>query len=564
MQLINISVNKGKCRPFYLIVASMLCCLATTPAHALDAVSLFVNQCLEYNDNFSDDFTDATTLERQTLGLQNLNDRVQYYRQFQLSSDDQEWLLQCQLSVAATTSKILHSAELPELLQQLASSSQPQHRALAARYQYFQQQQLNDADKIRLTTAQTAIKQRINSSSFQMDLGSCALGPPAEEPQPFNQSIARYLMAQNDEDCRYKVWSAFQTRAVAAVKADLATLTDIRDKQAQAQGYHDYAELVFRHTLVGNAATAKAFLQAMQHPVGVSPWSIGQQLRAAPKTPFTPLPKSEYLQQLTSALATLGITLENVNHEWLRLWHQQRLLGDVMLSEGKPAALLMRRSVVGHQTGISYLSLPESFNRPVHVERANEAVAHMVTMMAAGGRYSLINEFSQQADTQSLAANWLTDYLDKQMTISYAPQSREALYQQYQQQFERINALAALKFYTRDSSINLSDAFKRSFGHDWLQAAMLPYTFAGIADSGPLYFSHLLQQQLASALVQRTTHCSPAMLFNTLVVNEQQQPLEPLLQQFWPNGIDGFIQQLASNDDTASEVCPTILELAER
>lgn len=567
MRLTNSTTNKGSRHPFYLIAAPMLWCLSSSPAQALDAVSLFVNQCLEYNDNFSADFTDATTLERQTLGLQNLNDRVQYYRQFRLSSDDQEWLLQCQLSVAATTTKLLHAPELNTLIEQLAASSQPQHRALAARYQYFQRQQFNDADKIRLTTAQTAIKQRLNSSSFQLDLGSCALDKTADAAQPFNQSIARYLMAQPDEDCRYKVWSAFQTRAVDTVKADLATLTDIRDELAQAQGFHNYAELQFQHTLIGNANNAKAFLQAIQQSVVVTPWNIGQQLRTAAKTPFSALPQADYLQQLTAALATLGVTLETVNPEWLRLWHQQRLLGDVMLTPGKPMALLLRRSVVGHQTGISYLSLPADFSRPAQVKRANSAIAEMVAMMAASGRYSLLNEFSAESDAQYLAQDWLAHYLDKQLAVNYSADSREALYQQYQQQFERINALAALKFYTEDGSINLSHAFAESFGRDWPQASLLPFTFPGIADAGPLYFSHLLQQQLASALVQHTKDCDAALLFNRIVVNEQQQDVTQLLQQIWPEGMVGFIAQLSDEQaastgdvDSHQPACPLTIE----
>ncbi|MCH1923818.1 M3 family metallopeptidase [Shewanella sp. C32] len=563
MQLTRNATRKSKRRPFYLIAAPMLWCLSSSAAHALDAVSLFVNQCLEYNDNFSADFSDATTLERQTLGLQNLNDRVQYYRQFQLSSDDQEWLLQCQLAVATTTTKLLHAPELTTLIEQLATSSQPQQRALAARYRYFQQQQFNDADKIRLTTAQTAIKQRLSSSSFQLDFGSCALGSPADEAQPFDQSIARYLMAQPDEDCRYKVWSAFQTRAVDTVKADLATLTDIRDELAQAQGFHNYAELQFQHTLIGNANNTKAFLQAMQQSVVVTPWNIGQQLRTAAKTPFAQLSQAAYLQQLTAALATLGVRLETINHEWLRLWHQQRLLGDVMLTSGKPMALLLRRSVVGHQTGISYLSLPADFSRPAQVKRANNAMAEMLATMAASGRYSLLNEFAAESDTQYLAQDWLAHYLDQQLAVNYAANSREALFQQYQQQFERINALAALKFYTEDRSINLSHEFAASFGRDWPQAALLPFTFPGIADAGPLYFSHLLQQQLSSELMQHTQNCDAALLFNRIVVNEQQQDVAQLLQQIWPEGMAGFIAQLADepsantdNADSHQAVCP--------
>lgn len=544
----------------FAIAGAMLLAL---PAYALDPVSLFVNQCLDYNEKFNVDFANATTLERKTLGLQNLSDRVQYYRQFHLSSDDNEWLLQCQLAVASTTSSLLKSTELDALLTRAATYHGPQAaelHGLVSRYRYLQQHQLQEADKIAATSAQTAIKQRLASNSFSVDLGNCAL-PAAtsdaeqqtteqqDKPQQLNQSIARYLLKQPDESCRQKVWQAYQTRAVPAVKADLAKLVNIQTQQAMAIGFQSYSDMLFANTLMGNAANATAFLQAMGRNVAVTPWNIGVTLKAAAKTPAIALNRMQYLHKLTDALTPLDVTLEHVNEQWLRLWHRQRLLGDVMLTNGVPHAIEMRRAVVGHQTGIAYLSLPAEFKSVRQLKRADSAMAQIITSMAAGSRFSLVNGFKLPQDSQQLAQHWLTDYLeqqyrDSQFSTDYSPGSREALYHSYQAQFERLNALAALKFYGQSSAIDLTQAFNASFGQPWADSNTLPYSFAGIADAGPLYYSHMFQRQLAKALRQHTQNCAPAMLFEQLVVNEQQQPVVALLGKIWPQGIQQFIAEL--------------------
>lgn len=50
-------------------------------------------------------------LEQQTIGLNNVNDRLTYYRGLPLSGDERQGLLQCQLRLADTLSHLLNQAE---------------------------------------------------------------------------------------------------------------------------------------------------------------------------------------------------------------------------------------------------------------------------------------------------------------------------------------------------------------------------------------------------------------------------------------------------------------------
>ncbi|QSX35260.1 hypothetical protein JYB87_08745 [Shewanella avicenniae] len=522
---------------------------ATLPkayAEQLDAVSLFVNQCLDYSEQFTPDFNSATALERNTIGLQNLADRLQYYRHFQLSNDDNEWLLQCQLSVADAINRLLNAPQMPAFIAQQTASNSPQLSALAKRYQFLRSQQFDAQQKLKLATLQAAVKQRLKSANFAIELAECALvtdGDP-ERHQPLASSIAQYMLNQSDSNCRMQVWQAYQARAVDYVKADINTLTEIQQQQASSQGFSHYVDAAFSHTLLGSADSAAAFLAAIVQPINVAPWNIGQQLKIAPKAEFSSLTRTDYIQQLTGQLQRLGITLQAVDENWLRLWHQQRYLGDVMLSEGRPEALLLRYAVVGQQTGIARLNLPAQLSNIAALQQANHAVAEIVGMMAASGQFYLINNLETEQDSNQLGTLWLNEYLNQQFHAEFPNGTREALFAQYQTQFERLKAIAALSLYRPKLSVNLQQDFANVFGSEWPQADILPYTFIGVSESGPLYLAQLFQRQLARALTLETETCDAAKVFSTLVVNEPQDDLRVIVEHIWPDGgIQQFIRQ---------------------
>ncbi|KFZ37239.1 hypothetical protein HR45_11185 [Shewanella mangrovi] len=539
------SGHVSKLTVILLSICSLFSMSRCALAEPMDAVSLFVNQCLDYSSEFHADFSSATALERQTIGLQNLVDRLQYYRQFRLSDDDKEWLLQCQLSVADTMNKLLSNSQMTAFIARELTSGDPQRQALAKRYRNFQAQQLSEADKLKLTTAKTAIKQRLKSSSFQLELGECALAPSENETHNrLSSTIVKYLLQQPNEACRKTVWQTYQQRAVEYVASDLGMLLQIQEQLANRQGFEHYTDAAFSHTLLASAINAHDFLAALKRPINVAPWNIGQSLKATAKTNFTRMTRAQYLSNLTTTLRPLGIELETVTDNWLRLWHEQRLLGDIMLAQGSNHAMLLRYSVVGRQTGLARLTLKDEFTRITDLQQANNAVAEVLAMMAAGGKYYLLNNVHEYQDTNELAALWLSAYLDQQLHAAFDANSREALFDSYQTQMERIKAVSALTFYTADDSISLTTEFRQVFAESWQDAAVMPFTFYGISDLGPLYLVHLFQQQLAYALQRETMNCNPADLFNVIVVNEEQHNADYLIHRVWPNGgIRQFIAQ---------------------
>ncbi|MFQ6372381.1 M3 family metallopeptidase [Shewanella sp. YIC-542] len=529
--------------------------LLPMPLMALQAVPLLVEQCLQYSTDFQPDFSSITALERQTLGLQNLADQIHYYRGFALSRDEREDLLECQLTLADAMFKVLSSPALPPLLTTIEHGDVPGAQSLAQRYQYLRQHQLSQTQKARLSTTQASIRQHLKSNRFHLSLGRCSLpadatvvlgaksstanGDTSATPaadSTLAQSIAGYLLQQPDAECRRQVWQQYQARAKRHNQPLLKSLLQLRQRQAQAAGYDNYAEYRLQQQLMGSTKNLSNFLTAMTHQLPFPPWDLGRALTSSKSTPVPPMSQHRFIQQILTRLTTLGISHEFIDKQQLRLWHHQRLLGEIWLTnDTQNQARLIRHSVVGQQFGQSQLGLKPQLTSLRDYQSAIRAVSRSLSQLAAGGRYYLNNALPLPQDAGNIGTLWLQQWLSHGFTPSLlpAPHSREQLIEDYQQNLALFHASVTLQLYQQPHHLPTATTYSALFPGQWPQTDDYAYSFSGIADPGPLLYGDIWQPLVADAIYQHTATCSPTTLFEQLLINEDGHGITRLLQRIW-------------------------------
>ncbi|MCL1073070.1 M3 family metallopeptidase [Shewanella dokdonensis] len=523
--------------------------LSPTVTASTVAIPLLVNQCLNYSSDFHPDFSSVTALERQTIGLQNISDQLNYYRSFPLPNAAREALLQCQLTLADAVDRVLTAPQLPQLIAHMRQTDTPGLKQLAQKYQYLLEHQLPLEQKARLSTAQASIRQHLKSNNFQLAFGDCALpsktpetttqATPEQAPvqsKPLARNIASYLLQQPDEHCRYEVWRRYQTRVKDAVKPMLNKVLQQRQQQAQLAGVDNYADFLLQQQLVGSAKQLSIFLNAMASELPVAPWDIGLKLAELPSTEIDQISSEAFLKVSLSQLQQLGISHEYIDKHWLRLWYRNRLLGEILLSEApKNRHLLIRRSVIGQQTGQSQLELKPQLQTLWDYQTAVTAVSEAVTQLAAGGRYYLDNGFALPQDAGRIGELWLEHFLSANFSHQLQPQigSREQLAEDYRQHLALFQATVALALYQQPDTTPSAMIYRSLFAGEWPQSEDYAYSFSAIADTGPLVYAPIWQQIVAQAIYQTTRSCAPKQLFEELVINEDGNDIRPIMAQIW-------------------------------
>ncbi|WP_345843649.1 M3 family metallopeptidase [Shewanella algae] len=584
----GLSPSRLKSRLPLSVLASLLASTVASgisPALAApDAVPLLTAQCVEYSSNFQPEFQDLQLLERQTLGLHNINDRLGYYRSFPLSAAQHELLLQCQLKLADTMDRFLSEPALISLTSELNQDDEPQLQALAQRLDWLMQQHLGIEEKARLHGAQASIRQGMRSDDLKLELGQCALpgmqqalnpeedsaeqeaAQSAQKPGFFAVNIASYLMQQADGDCRAKVWRTYQGRARLRNQLPLSSVFALRQQQAKAHGYPSYSDFILSSQLLSTPSDVARFLDASTQKLDYAPWDLGRELQQAQSTEMVALKGSEVLKALFDHLKPLGLTAEQINDDWLRVYHHGRLLGELLISEGKHNRhKMLRRAVVGQQTGQSELVLKPQQVKLKDYQTAVSSLSAAIAQLSGGGRYYLNNSLELPLDGAGVGKAWLERYLSDAFAFSLkpAPGSREQLAEEYQQQlkvFRAKVALASFEAFGNSQYPQLHKAFEASFNGSWPEVSDYSYSFGAISDQGPLYYLGLWQQQLAKAIDVHTRGCNPAQLFDLLLVNESAQPMVARLQSLF-GAADAAtlirrIRDANTQENRSTDTCP--------
>ena len=517
------------------ILATLLSLSLTSAVQAASPMSLLAQQCLQYevsfDDNGSNDAAEnAVALERQLIGLFNLKDSVNYYRQFSTNSEDKELLLQCQLRLADEFAKLAHRPDIETFSQQLQQSPSINEQRLGQRLSQLIARQTSLQQKATLHTTEAGLKYALRHQSLSLVIGEhrCLLpsdgSAQAEIKAPFSESIAAYLIEQQDSQCRQQVWQAYQLRAKDKNQQALQHLFDVKQKVAVQHGYLDYAHYALAGQQLSTPELVNQFLDAITQ-VASAPWDIGQTLSAAPTTPIKPIFSQILLQKIYQELEVFDVTIEEVNPQILRVWHQRRLLGEIYLSQANtPQAQRVRQSVVGHQFGQVSLAFPDVLTDYRSQQQLIAALSETLAQLIKGGHYYLLNTLGDSQDTNEVGQQWLSLYLSNKLLPAVTDGSREDNLYRYATQLKVFRSKLALGFYQGELTPDKYQyEFKLSFNQAWPQAQDAIYSFTGIINQGPLYYQSLWQKSLAQLIFhQNVDHQDQQQLFLTLMINETQ------------------------------------------
>ncbi|QYJ80804.1 hypothetical protein [Shewanella aegiceratis] len=549
------------------ILAVSLALNFSPAAQAASPITLLSEQCIDYQVSLSQAQESPTQLdasvrlERELIGLFNLKDSVRFYRHYPLNAEDKEALLQCQLHLADEFDRLAHEPWLQTQSQNWSQSDSPGLRQFGQLLTQQIAEQIDQQQKAKIHTAQASISHGLKQKDLSLSIGQSQCRLTDEETdhadqteQAFDNSIASYLIHQQDESCKRLVWQAYQVRAKQKNQAAISLIMATKQTIALEHGADDYASWALSHQLLATPAQVKHFLDS-QTQLAPAPWALGAVLAKLSKVEVTPRSGEQLLDNIQAELLPFGLEFETVNVNMLRLWHNGRLLGDVFLDrppklqiagsqlanpplgkQEQPPALKepkaqlspLRQTVVGQQFGQLTLTLPDQVNDYRSQEQLVAAVAEMVSRLLAGGRYYLNNTLG---DGQAIASLWLNQYLSQQLLPELSSNSREAELKAFSKQLKVFRSKLALSAYqTSDNRLyrDLSQEFGASFGAPWPGADDALYSFTGVVTQGPLYYLTLWHQRLAEQILS-DTQLEATSVFELLLINEQQQPLDEQL-----------------------------------
>ncbi len=512
-------------------------------ANAASPASLLSQQCLRYQidlDNFSQQGIagQAVGLERQLIGLFNLNDNVNYYRYNTDPRDKQskELLLNCQLKLADKFTEVTANAKIQQLTKQLQQSQVNEQRQLGQRLAKLVANSLSEQDKARNHVLEASITHALRQRNLSLILGDsqCDLASSTTEsskPETFKGSIANYLIKQQDQHCRQEVWQAYQLRAKDKNQQYLSAYLAEKQLLAKEQHFTDYASYSLAEQYLSTPELVEQFLDAITRPTTV-PWDLGLTLEQANKTTVEPISSQLMLDNIGEQLKNFGLRIETITPHILRVWHEQRLLGELFIGEQhKIKASKIRQIVVGHQFGQVFLGYPDELTDYQAQKLFIEQFAQTISQLVKGGRYYLLNNVGDTIDSSLVGQYWLTEYLIQQLLTPLSPNSREAYLYQYAEQQKVFRSKLALHFYQGKLGQQTAvQEFKHSFSQTWPQAADAIYSFNGIVNEGPLYYHSLWQKTLAKLIYQSQKCCqNQRQVFEILLINEEQLPFSSQL-----------------------------------
>ncbi|QYJ92169.1 hypothetical protein [Shewanella spartinae] len=566
------------------ILAVSLALNFSPAALAASPITLLSEQCIDYQVSLSQAQESPTPLdasvrlERELIGLFNLKDSVRFYRHYPLNAEDKEALLQCQLHLADEFDRLAHEPWLQTQSQNWSQSDSPGLRQFGQLLTQQIAEQIDQQQKAKIHTAQASIAHGLKQKDLSLIIGQSQCRLTDEETdhadqtkQTFDNSIASYLIHQQDESCKRQVWQAYQVRAKQKNQAAISLIMATKQTIALEHGADDYASWALSHQRLTTPAQVKHFLDS-QTQLAPAPWALGAVLAKLSKVEVTPHSGEQLLDDIQAELSLFGLEFETVNANMLRLWHKGRLLGDVFLDrppkpqlagsqranpplgkqeppptekaqtptlktptlktqalkEHKAQLSPLRQTVVGQQFGQLTLTLPDQLNDYRSQEQLIAAVAEMVSRLLTGGRYYLNNTLG---DGQAIASLWLNQYLSQQLLPELPSNSREAELKAFSKQLKVFRSKLALSAYQTFGNRlyrDLSQEFGASFGAPWPCADDALYSFTGVVTQGPLYYLTLWHQRLAEQILS-DTQLEAKKVFELLLINEQQQPLDEQL-----------------------------------
>lgn len=538
------------------IFLALLVSMSVTANAVTAPIALLVEQCLKINDSsisiLNDNNVDAIEFERQFIAINNINDHLNYYRQLPLAPDAREALLQCQLHLADRVSNIVHSHAYQHLIVNLAKSAEPEQQQLAANLIALKHQQLPQAEKAQLHTAQVQIQQALRSQALALHINDtdCEVAQTDNGPQQNGSSeigsnaiqltIASYLLRQDDQACRQQVWASYQSRAKPRLTNALERIRQIRQSQAQALDYADYTNLALRDTQLTNVENVMAFLRQQTQSLKFAPWDLGKQLAADDSYHEVALVTSDVISAFFAKLTNVGFAFDQLATDNFRVWYRGRLLGEIFMYEGDiNQQHFIRRAVIGQQFGQVALTHTKVIKSMTELMSFSDAFAHTIGGLSRASHHYLTNSNLFKRDEYNIPILWLSYWLQSTYQQQLPLTNREKIASNYRQQLHVFRAKVALNYYSQSQIIDLKKAFYDSFSAQWPHVDDAYYSFNAIATEGPLYYQSLWQHAVSQYLYTNNPLCLTAeSLVERLVINEQQIPFLQQLSEIVDSPID--------------------------
>jgi hypothetical protein len=580
-----------------IFVATLFFNLLATASAVANPLALFVEQCLQYQPDLGQDKLvsfqsveqQAVEFEKRTLALNNINDRIQYYRPFANDSLNRQGLLWCQLHLADELYALATAANTQRLIDQLLQL-RPPYDQLGQRLVAIRQSQWELIEKSKLHSAQASNNQALSQRLFSMQFNQqdCVISNELSSESSntnIDIRIAKYLITQPNEHCRKQVWLAYQIRAKDKQAPALALIHQLQLQHAILQDYDNTAQAqLSSHGLT--PPLLEQFLASQTSNLGIAPWNIAHALsRVSNSSAIKSITTDAFLQQIFESLKALDLKFELITIDddkiddpkinkttsladsqhsslseahLIRVWHQQRLLGEIFTypqdKQHNPLNIdgqLIKQTVVGHQFGQYSLSFPSQL---IHVKQQQKLINRLsqaIVSLAQGGQFYFITNRAQNTDAHAIATQWLAHYITQQLNLSQLPK-RHQLAAQYQQQLWVFRTKVSLAFYQYKGNFKgtqqdiwlshnqpLSVAFEQSFGLPWPNATDAIYSYQAIANQGINHYLPLWQTALTQLIIADTpTNISTRAIFNLLVVNETHLTLDDQLEQLIGPPID--------------------------
>ncbi|WP_394147949.1 hypothetical protein [Shewanella atlantica] len=535
---------------FFLIVNS-------AARAAVSPLPLLVEQCLQLKVTLppatvQDVTKQSHALEASLQGLFNVKDRLNFYKSRPVPSRYREGVLHCQLHLADLMESVLNSTNLALVLQAIEAEGDAELKQLSLRWSKLADMNTDLVYKSRLHTAQAAIKQGLRSQALTLKFGDtdCQLSPSAASDNGrqgsnsiFDNNIAAYLIAQTNPLCQQLVWNAYQGRARARNREALDSIAKLRQHRAVQAGYDDHSSFSLSKQFLSTPELVKAFLDSVTESVDTPPWLFGSSLSQSARFGVTPVGSASLLASIYQESETLGFRVEIVNQNTHRVWHRERLLGDLFLTaDTDTRAQVLRFPVVGRQFGQVSLMLKPEMSSYTDMEALVFNVAFAFNALSGSSHYYLNNTLGETSDTSQLGRYWLEHYLADKVLPSLPEESRELKLKSYRNQLKIFRAKVALDFYSAKASSlypSLRNEFIRAFGNSWDETENYAYNFFAIADEGPDYYRLIWQRSLAGYIYQSTKNCKDQYrVFDTITVNESSTDLTARLLSVLGSPVD--------------------------
>ncbi|WP_144207318.1 hypothetical protein [Shewanella donghaensis] len=544
--------------------------LATVSAVA-NPVTLFVQQCLQYEpsltalDSSKSPAYQALQFDQLTLGFNNFNDRLNYYRDL-VTPSQRENLLMCQLHLADELTKLINQPQLLPTIQTLKKSQAP-FSQLGHKLEALKHSQLDINTKSKLHNAQATIRRNLDNSDAKLVFNDPKCNITNNEngtTTDLDMSLAKYLLVQSDEGCRKVTWQAYQARAMKKNKQPLETIKRIK---AQSQITNSGIQTTIIDSLLSEQHLS-TFLNSQTKNINLAPWNIGQALAQQSSAPYLgPKDSFQLLKDVFELLGELNLQFELIPSErenklshsdinsnnistikklptqrTYRVWHNNRLVGELFIHESnKTSSHIIRQPIIGQQFSQASLTFPEEITNRRQANKIVKSISQSVVGMSRGSQFYIYNKLGISNDNYLLGYYWLTEFIENQIPY-LALSDREQLAKAYKKQLRLFRSKLALQFWGGnryhsdvETALNshyesINQSFAASFNQQWAEAHTMIYSFNGIANEGIEYYHPLWQQTLVS-LINNGANASITnnQVFEIFVVNEKNLDLSQQL-----------------------------------